>query len=213
MPRSEPQLGGQQAGRTGSEPQLDAARTLAQAADALHHPETRAIAQRTLAALGDAALPVLMSLLHDDDPNVRAAAAATLARLRDARLVRDLMRAAQWSSAYARTPDDPAAVNSLIHALRIGRNASRVAAAVALGRIGAVRAIPDLLEALNEQYLLARMAAIWALGEIGAAEAVPLLADALYDPDPAVARLAAGAVYAVGGEAAEAALGAWEGGS
>ena len=92
----------------------------------------------------------------------------------------------------------------------IGTRPTRVATAVALGRLGERRALPELAEVLNSEHLLIRLAAIYALGRLGDPAAVPFLADALYDRDRLVVRAARDALLLLGDEAGLAALRAYE---
>jgi HEAT repeat protein len=61
----------------------------------------------------------------------------------------------------------------------------RVHAAWALGSIGLVDAVPDLIKLLRDQDAggFVRAIAAWALGSIGSADAVPALTQALQDPE------------------------------
>lgn len=214
MPDDSPILGGDRAGRSGMEPQLSTAQTLALALDALREPDTRDAAVGLLLQIGDTAIPALLDLLHDDNMRVRQASAWTIGRIKDRRLARGLLRAVEWSypDVQAAQEGSPHAFSNLLNALLVGRRASRVAAAVGLGRSGSMRAVPDLIEALNDEYLLARLAAMWALGQLADPAAVPHLADGLYDPDPAIQQAAAAALTRINTPPARAAVEAWQAG-
>ncbi len=194
-----PSLGGPPGLFSGDEPALGIERLLAEALRGLESPIARQQAVRTLARLGDAAVPALLERIHDDDREVRRSAAWTLARLRDRRGAANLDRAAGWTYPYTQAPLDAAGLEKLLDALAHGSRASRMAAAAALGRLREARALPDLLEALNDDYALARVAAIRALGQIGDPAAAPHLQDPLDDPDPLIRRAAAAALEALAG--------------
>jgi HEAT repeat protein len=192
-----PRLGGEKALITGQEPRLDFATTLALALDLLRQSENRAQAVAVLIRLGDAAVPALLNLLHDDDPPVRHAAAWALGRLRDRASARALIHAAEWTTAFVQAPGDASAVTVLLDALRVGSRPTRVAVIIALGRLGNARALPDLFEQLGSQYQLSRVAAIWALSRIGDRRAIPYLADILDDPDRLLRDCAAAGLEAI----------------
>lgn len=201
-----PQMGSSGSRRSGAEPRLTASRLLPRALALLRREETRSQAAGALVRLGDRAIPALIDLLHDDDYQVRRSAAWALGQIKDRRIVGKLIRSAHWTYAALNDPDnlDPAA--RLLEAMIIGSRPTRVATAVALGRLGRPHAVPDLIEALNDEYLLARLAAIWALGRIGDEDAVPYLADALYDPDPLIVTAAAEALGQIDAPSARKAL-------
>jgi len=102
-------------------------------------------------ALGARALPSLVALLKDDDPEVRIFAANLLGDIKDRRAVQDIIRA---------TKD----TNSNV----------RVASTEALGKIGAPEAVAALSEALNDEPWVV-MSAIKSLGDIGGEEALHVL--------------------------------------
>jgi HEAT repeat protein len=73
---------------------------------------------------------------------------------------------------------NPGAIGPLIAALHEPRDSIRMNAAKALGRIGNVRAVPELIDLLSrERDDYVRMAAAEALGVIGDARAVPALVE------------------------------------
>jgi HEAT repeat protein len=209
-PPHSPMLGGDSQRLTGNEPALNAEKTLPIALDALHDPDVRDRAARTLIRLGDAAVPSLLAQMHDDDPDVRQLASWALGQIADRRLAHRLRRGAHWTYHALQEPHDGRLTGKLIDALRFGSRESAVASAVALGRLRSPRALPDLTEALNDSYPLIRLAAIWALGQIGAADSVEHLTDALYDPDSTIARVAADALRMLDTPDASAALVAWQ---
>ncbi len=178
------------------EPRLSTERTIAEALDLLRKKESQEMAAKAFVRLGDAAVPTLISLLHDKDHEVRRSAAWALGRIKDRRAAQKLIRAANWTF-YAVHDPGPGTRSELLHALMVGSRATRTAAAVALGRLGDPYVVPELVEALNQDHTLVRLAVVWALGQIGDQQAIPYLSDALYDSDPAVRVIAAEAIEAI----------------
>lgn len=84
--------------------------------------------------------------------------------------------------------------------------ALRWGAALDLGWLGDVRALPDLLAALHEPAFELRQSAIWALGQMQVGEAVEHLAPLLYDEDESVRFMAGLALVSIGTRDALAAL-------
>jgi len=105
---------------------------------------------------------------------------------------------ARWGPAAA------PAVSGLRRALRYPYSSdARDAAAEALGAIGpsAAEAVPDLVEALEDDYWVIRAGAAYALGSIGepARCAVPTLASLLWDSSSHVQMYAVGAIDVIAG--------------
>ncbi len=109
----------------------------------------------------------LLQALADGDPAVRGAATRSLGETRDRRAVAPLARALA----------DPATDDY---------------AARALGHTGDPSAAPALGKALSTPDTGLRVTVVLALGQLGGPEAEALLRQAAQDPDPAVARAAAG---------------------
>lgn len=84
-----------------------------------------------------------------------------------------------------------------LHNLRSEDPVYRWGAAMALGRIGAKQAVPELIEALDDQDWRVRRNAAWALGQIGDARALPHLARLSRDPVDAVQEMGEEAVRAI----------------
>lgn len=115
-------------------------------------------------------LDVVISLLGDRDSQTRQAAFAGLRSI------------------------GPEAVPFLMDACH--KVAFRETIAELLGEIGDPRAIPTLVQRLQDSKLTARLAAIEALASLRTAEAVSALIEALQDSDLSVARAAAEALVA-----------------
>jgi HEAT repeat protein len=86
---------------------------------------------------------------------------------------------AAWYLGHLKSPES---VDVLIWALQDDRDRTELGgyplrrrAAEALGRIGDLRAVPPLLEALDCPDIYVRDAVVWALGELGDLEAIPTL--------------------------------------
>jgi HEAT repeat protein len=86
---------------------------------------------------------------------------------------------AAWYLGHLKSPES---VDVLIWALQDDRDRTELGgyplrrrAAEALGRIGDLRAVPPLLEALDCPDIYVRDAVVWALGELGDLEAIPPL--------------------------------------
>ena len=77
---------------------------------------------------------------------------------------------------------------------------------LALGRLGDVRAIPPLINALQDPDAETRLYSVWALGNITAPETVPVLLDALADADEGVRKMAAHVLGTIGDHRAVSAL-------
>jgi HEAT repeat protein len=124
--------------------------------------------------LGSAAVAPLLFALHDEEQNVRCAAAKALGEIGDLKAVKPLMAA-----------------------LEDNFNDVRVAAAEALGKIGDLQAVQPLIAALKDKHKQARMAATGALIKIGE-PAVDSLIAALRDQDQNIRSAAAGVLDQMG---------------
>jgi HEAT repeat protein len=102
-------------------------------------------------ALGGRALPSLVDLLKDDDPEVRIFAANLLGDIKDRR-----------------------AIQGLISAMKDTDSNVRIASTEALGKIGNQEAVDALREALDDEPWVV-MSAIKSLGETGGKEALRVL--------------------------------------
>ncbi|MBN2584620.1 MAG: HEAT repeat domain-containing protein [Planctomycetes bacterium] len=85
--------------------------------------------------------------------------------------------------------------DTLVHGLKLEDPRSRQSAALLLGRLKSLKAVPHLVEALKDERTNVQYAAAWALGEIGDQAAVEPLKLALRTPDMP-GRLAFGAALA-----------------
>jgi HEAT repeat protein len=180
-------------------------------------------AVQTLARGGRLAVPVLLEVLHDDDPQSRSGATRSLGRivLHEPVVLLDLLaelkngdskiRAAVAEVVLLAAHDqgaDPrmlAAVPCLIEAAKDPAAEVRVSAVRAIGCLAPSdrEAIPVLIEALKDPDLGVRKNAVDALGKFGpiAGESLPPLLAALSDPERSVRRSAVRAVKFHGTEA------------
>lgn len=122
--------------------------------------------------------PILVSALSDGNPVIRAAAAKTLADLRDASATKPLCQAAADGDAEVRR-----------------------AAVVALGRLRGPDAVPHLIKRLTDEAWEVRGDAAAALGLIGDPAAIEPLFGLLADPDGYVRSTAASALVDLAKEA------------
>jgi len=186
-----PILGGDRSGRTGREPALSVERVLGLALSILRDDELPADQRRAaadaLVRLGKGVVPLLLDLMHDPNPAVRHASSRALGLILDKRFTGKLVRSAAWTfAALQEAETDQRAADRLLEALQIGSRPTLVATAVALGRLGDLRALAELAELIGGEELLPRLAAIYALGRLGHPAGVPYLTDALDDPDELV---------------------------
>jgi len=121
-------------------------------------------------------------------------------------LVADLMQAASFSQReQLREALEESGIVELGH--RGTRRLSpwrRALACEMLGKIGAPRSVPVLLERLDDRRPEVRMAAVRALGDIGSAEAVPALSQAFLERRIAPTNVVNNALRRIGGAAAPA---------
>ncbi|RME26011.1 MAG: HEAT repeat domain-containing protein [Deltaproteobacteria bacterium] len=144
----------------------------------------RWVAIRALGHIGGAqAEQILVGLLSDPQPAIRAAAVGGLGEIGDRSHTDDV-------AALLR---DPAII-------------VRAEAATALGAMGDPQAVPALAQALEDPTNYHRGTSLWvrrhyviALGEIGDKSAVPALLRAMDDPDPIVAAEVVPAFEKIGG--------------
>lgn len=118
-------------------------------------------------------IDIVLGRLADEDGEVRATAASILGRFDDSRAITPLMAALA----------DPASTR---------------AAALALGQLGAVEAVPALLKVMQHEDVVLRFAAVAALGQLRDARAVDALLYALHDPDTSVQKQAVRALSQIG---------------
>lgn len=122
-------------------------------------------------------IPILLSKCNI--PDIDIGAGKTLRDIEYIELYRDWDTGIQHILAVIQPiPDE---VQRLIEALHSDDDEVRVAAAVALGKTGHIRATPDLIQALSDENRQVRMEAAAALGSIGDPSAVPALIEALDD--------------------------------
>jgi HEAT repeat protein len=133
----------------------------------------RGAAIEALAEIGKSAVEPLISVLEDADWAVRRSATTALTKI-----------------------GDPA-VAQLIAAFLHGGASTREGVTRALGGIGNARALPTVLDALDDRCTEVRRAAAGALEKIGDASAAQSLVVALTDEDPVVRTGAASALGAI----------------
>jgi HEAT repeat protein len=138
-----------------------------------------AVALGDMGPHGAGAVPELSRALQDKHPLVRERAACALGQMKG---------------------EARAALPALVQALRDDRQAVAVLAACALGEIGDPKAVPTLVEYLQERSCPFRWACALALGSMGsgAREAIPALLEAAQEEDAYLRRFAAGALGRVG---------------
>jgi hypothetical protein len=173
-------------------------------------PVRRARAAELLGDAGvDDALPDLIRLLHDRDPDVRASAARALGKLGRPEAVPELLAAIEQNRSVpagvvsmALLHLGPGCAEQLRHGL--DPNSSRQVRALAaelLGRLGAIGATDRLVEVLaGDPAPEVRAAAARALGRAGVPRAgAPLERSLIADADTQVRRAAAWALGELGG--------------
>ena len=140
------------------------------------------------AAMGKPAVPVLISMLKDKDPEVRRSAAQALGTIRDARAVRALVVCLSESDEATRTVCvdaltryGSAAERPVQEELKDPDWRIRASAAEALGWIGDKRAVDSLSACMKDSEPGVRQAAAIALGKLHDTRAISGLRAALPD--------------------------------
>ncbi|GAB4490567.1 MAG: HEAT repeat domain-containing protein [Thermodesulfovibrionales bacterium] len=147
------------------------------------------------------------TLLANEDGHVRAIAARSIAKLKDARSVptlcgmltdpyEDVQEAAVDALTFQK---DLLPVSGLRGMLKAGNAVLRRNAARVLGKIGAAGAVDDLGFALKDENTRVRKAGVEALSQIRTAEAVRYLTHALTDEDPDIRISATLSLGSIGG--------------
>jgi HEAT repeat protein len=148
------------------------------------HAEVRVIAAEALSRSGKPVVDLLIGMLKDEDPEVRAKAVAPLGRSDEARAVEFVIQALQDADVDVRTAAASAlgqsgnirAVEPFIEARDSKDFWVRMHVAEASGAIGDVRAVEPLIGMLRDKNWQVQMEAAKALGEIGDIKAAePLL--------------------------------------
>ncbi len=181
------------------------------------HISVRRNSPRALGAIGAPAaapaVPRLLGLLSDRDPEVRANAAMALWQIeRHERAIPALTamlagpRAGVYEAAVAfgqlEAVPEQAVLEALVGTFTHRDPAVRQAAARSAGAFGEA-ALPAMQQALGSEHTEARQAALEALGWVGRS-AVGVVMTALKDPSPAVRRTAAQTLGRLGADALEA---------
>ncbi|MBI3303281.1 MAG: HEAT repeat domain-containing protein [Deltaproteobacteria bacterium] len=142
------------------------------------NPKTRERAALKLSECREArAVGPLVAALRDGDYSTQRAAADALGAIGDMRAIEPLVTAFKdervwWAAMDALVRIGPAAVGSLVAALRDRDENVRGRAAQALGRLRDTRAVDPLMAALKDKDWFVREAAAEALGRIGDVRAV-----------------------------------------
>jgi HEAT repeat protein len=179
--------------------------------------ELRLSAAQILGQIGpraDAAVPALLETLHDADPQVRATAALSLGRIGTRidevvpALAKMLARPGDRISAlkgiFQLRGKAKDAIPAIVEVMRKDADGeARWHAAEALAKMGpaAQPALPQLIEALNDEVPAVRSHAAESLGRIGpeAKSSLPALRGLVNDPDAEVRAEAGRAIKAIGG--------------
>jgi hypothetical protein len=147
----------------------------------------------------------LSSLLAEDDPRVRAAAATSLGKSQNRRAVAPLMallgdgnRSVREAAVRALGALGDVAVEPLLRALGDGDWHIRMGSAIALRIIGDPRAVEPLIGALQDENRFVRREAAKSLGRIGDRRATEPLISLLGDTDTGVKVRAAAALGKIG---------------
>lgn len=164
------------------------AAALNDAAVVVRRRAARGLGQLGPAALG--AIPRLIEALQDEDASVAHTAAFALESMVGAKKA-----AGPATDAAPAAPSMSPALSTLISGLKHGDASVRWRAAVALGGLGAgaVVAVPDLVDLLDDETEIIRWEAAKALGRMGASakDAVPALAATLHGQEDAIVRRSA----------------------
>ncbi len=139
------------------------------------HEAVRDAAVNAIAVFGTAARPILVALLSDPSPGLRATAATALG---------DLGRAE--------------ALPALLEALYDEDDRVHAAAVKAIAQIGEAEAVPHLIQQLQTEHGTRRVRVIEALEKLRDLRSVEPLINALYDEDTLVRRVAARALGRIG---------------
>jgi len=151
----------------------------------------------------------LIEALKSTDSEKRAKAAEALGELRDERAIEPLIEALSDDDSTVRQKASEAlakigtsATQSLVEVLKSDDWRVRCRAAWAIGKIGDPRAVPYLIEAIDDPVRDVRLNVVWALGEIGNdPRAVDPLFKALKDEDSSVREEAKNALVKIGEQA------------
>jgi hypothetical protein len=168
----------------------------------LDSDELRRSAVEVVADMGKPFVEALASLLEDDDEEVRHVAAASLAKIGDARVVRFLIKALKEGSEFVTVDNllnlgEPA-MEALIAGLDDKDAGLRWQCVLALGETGDGHAVEPLARALKDKDMRVREAAAQALGKIGDNRAAGALVEALSDSDRYVREFAANSLGDIG---------------
>jgi len=153
----------------------------------------------------------LIEALKSTDSEKRAKAAEALGELRDVRAIEPLIEALSDEDSTVRQKASEAlakigtsATKSLVEALKSDDWRVRYRAAWAIGKIGDARAVPYLIQAVDDEVRDVRLNIVWAFGEIGVdPRAVDPIFNALKDEDSSVREEAKNALVKMGEQAVD----------
>jgi HEAT repeat protein len=162
-----------------------------------------------LVAMGEEAIELLITILHDSNSGVRWRAADVLGKMGEPAVL-SLIAALRDSNSHVREGaavalgkiGDPRVVEPLLATLHDLDSGVRSGAALALGKIGDPCAVEPLIAALHDLDSGVRSGAAVALGRIGDSYAVEPLIAALHDVDSGVRSGAVDALGIIGDPAA-----------
>lgn len=137
------------------------------------------------------AVEPLVTVLQDEDPEVRRKAAETLGIIGDPRSTDALIKALYDVEASVRGNAimaleklrTPAVVPSLLALLKDESSSIRKTVVETLGNFGDKRAVDGLIEALKDEDSSVRASSAVAIGKLGDQRGLPYLKEALNDPD------------------------------
>ena len=140
---------------------------------------------------GKEVIPQMITLLKDNEVDVRRAAINALSKLKTDKAVPQLLKLLKDNDVYVRMEAINAlsqlkadkAIPQLLELLKDNDVYVRKAAINALSRLKADKAIPQLLELLKDNDVYVRMTAINALSQLKADKAIPQLFELLKDND------------------------------
>lgn len=177
---------------------------------ALQEPLFRFTAGEAVTRIGKAAVPILISILKEDDPGLALEAIIVLGRIKDPAAVEPIAALLGHRFAILRSHaaeslghiGDAKSATALIRTLGDPDAVVRAHAAAALQKLGDKRAVPALTKLLEDDDLDVCCRAAVAIGELGGAEAAAPLLPLLERAEPELREAAADALGKLGNEIA-----------